>query len=701
MLPASCSAAASAVSRPRRALPGISPTAIEAPLVLDADGLNAHAEQLEGLSSRTAPTVMTPHAGELGRLLGLSSEEISSTRLACARKAAEGARAVVVLKGDDTLIVDGSAGPGGDLAVNVLSSPALATAGTGDVLGGMIAALIARGIEPFAAACAAVLAHSRAGRIAAERVGSVEVGDRLRRDRCDPRRTRALKRALATVDVGAVERNCARIVAGLDEGASLCAVVKADGYGHGAVDCARAAIRGGASYLAVATAGEAVELRRAFPERLILTMGALTEQDLDTALLADSEIAVWNEDFLRLVERRAGDHGVVPKIHVKHDSGMGRLGESDPDQVVRLCDTAGGVEVVGLWTHYATADEADTGYLEQQIERFTAVVERVRAIIDVPLVHASNSAATLGGVAPDLDMVRCGVAIYGLDPFQEDPAARDLEPAMSLRSYVAAVKRFSAGASAGYGRRWVAERETWVGVLPIGYADGVRRDLTNNGDVLIGGRRRPIVGTVSMDNLTVDLGPDTDVEVGAEAVLIGGQGASGSSPRSSRARLGTINYEVATGIGPRVPRRYDEGRRLSAAIARCPAVIAVGGGGSRGRRRDGGVDRRRCHPGRRHGPARRGRRSRRRRGRGARDRPGDRRRAGRSGLRALERVRDLARRLRRPLLAPRRNPAARRDDRGRPGAARLHRQRDGLAAGDLAAEPLGARGGRRPTSRRG
>jgi alanine racemase len=365
-----------------------------------------------------------------------------------------------------------------------------------------------------------------------------------------------VRRALATVDVGAIERNCARIVAGLDPGASLCAVVKADGYGHGAVECARAAVRGGASYLAVATAGEALELRNAFPDRLLLTMGALSEQDLDTALLAGSEIAVWNEDFMQLVERRASDHGMSARVHVKFDSGMGRLGEADPERILRLCDSGFGPEVVGLWTHYATADEADTAYLEQQVERFSGVVERVRATLDVPLVHASNSAATLGGVAPDFDMVRCGVAIYGLDPFQQDPAEQDLEPAMSLASYVAAVKRFSAGSSAGYGRRWRAERDTWVGVLPIGYADGVRRDLGNRADVLIGGRRHPMVGTVSMDNLTVDLGPETDVEIGAPAVLIGGQDDERILAEELARKLETINYEIVTGIGPRVSRRY-------------------------------------------------------------------------------------------------------------------------------------------------
>jgi alanine racemase len=152
-------------------------------------------------------------------------------------------------------------------------------------------------------------------------------------------------------------------------------------------------------------------------------------------------------------------------------------------------------------------------------------------------------------------MARCGVAVYGLDPFQEDPAARGLTPALSLRSYVADVKRFPAGASAGYGQRWQASDDTWVGVIPLGYGDGVRRGLTNNAEVLVRGRRQPLVGTVSMDNVTIDLGPETEVEPGDEAVLIGAQGDDAILAEEMAARLQTINYEVTCGISARVPRR--------------------------------------------------------------------------------------------------------------------------------------------------
>ncbi len=170
------------------------------------------------------------------------------------------------------------------------------------------------------------------------------------------------------------------------------------------------------------------------------------------------------------------------------------------------------------------------------------------------IAHAANSAATLRDRASHFDMVRCGIAIYGMDPFQADAAAHGLEPALELHSYVAAVKRFEPGQSAGYGRRWTAERRTWVATLPIGYGDGWRRALTNDCDVLIGGRRHPLVGTVSMDNVTVDLGPDTDVDVGAPAVLIGTQGDQAIYAEELAQRLGTINYEITCGLSPRVPR---------------------------------------------------------------------------------------------------------------------------------------------------
>jgi alanine racemase len=214
------------------------------------------------------------------------------------------------------------------------------------------------------------------------------------------------------------------------------------------------------------------------------------------------------------------------------------------------------VELVGAMTHFATADERGDDFFGEQLRRFGAWAEELRAAHPGLLVHAANSAATLRDPACHFDLVRCGIAIYGLDPFQEDASAQSLEPALELLSYVGDVKPCAPGESAGYGRRFVAERDTVLGVLPIGYGDGWRRGLTNNADVLVAGRRRPLVGTVSMDNVTVDLGPAPEAAVGDEVVLIGAQGDERITAEEVAARLDTINYEITCALTPRVPRTY-------------------------------------------------------------------------------------------------------------------------------------------------
>jgi len=364
-------------------------------------------------------------------------------------------------------------------------------------------------------------------------------------------------RARAVIDPGAIERNCRRLAGELESGTALCAVVKADGYGHGAVPAAAAALAGGASWLAVAAAAEAVELRAELAERArLLVLGAMAPDELDHALGAGADVAVWRPGFLDLVAARGRELGIRPQVHVKYDTGMGRLGDNDPARVAELARAAAAspdVDLVGLWTHFATADEDDTSFLELQLERFLELARPLRSELGV-ILHAANSAATLREPRAHLDMVRCGVAIYGLDPFGRDPAEQRLAPALELRTYLADVKRFEPGDSAGYGRTWTASEPTVVGVLPIGYGDGVRRALGNRASVLIGGRRRPVVGTVSMDNLTVDLGADPDVQPGADAVLIGAQGDERILAEELAQQLETINYEITCGISPRVPR---------------------------------------------------------------------------------------------------------------------------------------------------
>ena len=367
----------------------------------------------------------------------------------------------------------------------------------------------------------------------------------------------AVERAIARIDLGAVERNCRLLVDRLEGGAELCAVVKADGYGHGATACAGAALAGGASRLAVASAREAAELRAELPDAALLVMGALTAAEVEVALAADADVAVWREGFARLLADRTRATGRAARAHVKFDSGMGRLGTADREEalgLVRHCAADPDLALAGFWTHFATADEPESDFFAEQLRRFGELADVVATEHPGVLLHAANSAAVLRDPASHFGMARCGIAVYGLDPFGRDPAEHGLEPALELGSYVADVKRFPAGTSAGYGRTWRADRDTWVGVLPIGYGDGVRRGLSNNADVLIGGRRYPLVGTVSMDNITVDLGPETEVAPGDPATLIGGQGDGRILAEELAQRLGTINYEVTCGISARVPR---------------------------------------------------------------------------------------------------------------------------------------------------
>jgi alanine racemase len=365
-------------------------------------------------------------------------------------------------------------------------------------------------------------------------------------------------RALASVNLAAVKRNVERLRRDLADGVQLCAVVKADGYGHGAVEVALAAQEGGATWLAVATAEEAEALRSGGVSARILVMGALAPQELPVALAARADVVAWSESFVETL--LAAEPSDPVGVHVKLDTGMGRLGTRDADMAWKIAEriaaAAPTLELAGAMTHFATADE-DPEFFSEQLAAFTPFADEIRRRFPGVLVHAANSAATLREPASHFDLVRCGVAIYGLDPMQEDPALRELEPALELTTYVAAVKPAAAGESTGYGRRFVAERDTWIATLPIGYADGVRRAFTNNAEVLIGGRAYRLVGTVSMDNVTVELGPDHEiVHPGDAATIIGASGDRVQTAEQLAARIGTINYEIVCGISSRVPRRH-------------------------------------------------------------------------------------------------------------------------------------------------
>ena len=328
-----------------------------------------------------------------------------------------------------------------------------------------------------------------------------------------------LPRSEITIDLDALARNVARLRTAAGN-AELWAVVKADAYGHGAEDVARAALGAGAAALCVATLEEGVALRAAFADVRILVLGPLAPGDFSQARKARLEIAASHPDL---------PDGLP--IHLKVDTGMGRFGMS-PEEAL----AAPRERVVGLMSHLATADETDATFARRQIDRFADLAARYHGV----LRHIANSAATLRFAHARFDAVRCGIALYGLSPFGIDPREHGLEPVLSWRSYVAKAKLLRPGESTGYGRRFLAERPTRIGLVPVGYGDGFRRALTGT-QVLVGSSRRRVLGAVSMDSFAVELDDEPE---GTEVILIG----RGILAEEHARVAGTINYEITCGI---------------------------------------------------------------------------------------------------------------------------------------------------------
>jgi alanine racemase len=342
-----------------------------------------------------------------------------------------------------------------------------------------------------------------------------------------------VSRSEITVDLGALRRNVVRLRAAAAP-AELWAVVKADAYGHGALDASRAALEAGASALCVATAREGAALRAVLPEPRILVMSPLALGEDGLAREARLEVALSTPEAPEGVD-----------VHLKVDTGMGRWGMSLDDALAVPRD-----RVVGVMSHLATADVEDPAFARAQIERFLEVAAEFPG---VP-AHLANSAGALRFPEARFDAVRCGIAVYGLSPFGDDPAAHELEPVMSWRSAVTLVRTLAPGEGTGYGRRFVAERATRIGIVPVGYADGFRRGLTGT-EVLVGESRRPVVGTISMDSFAVRLEDET---AGTPVTLLG----EGILAEEHARVLGTINYELTCGVSRdplRAERRVVDG----------------------------------------------------------------------------------------------------------------------------------------------
>lgn len=365
----------------------------------------------------------------------------------------------------------------------------------------------------------------------------------------------------ARIHLGNIRDNLRAIRAAVGAERKVLVAVKANGYGHGAVAVSRMAeATGTADWLGVATVPEGIELREAGLRLPILKLGPTFPAEMEAAVAAGITLAICSREEADAVAEAARAAGRPASVHLKVDTGMGRVGvtqEEAPALALHL-SALPGVELGGVFTHLPVSDAADPAWTREQISRFRAVAADVQEAAGRKLlVHGANSGAVLGHESVWLDMVRPGIMVYGFRPDPATPDTIPLRPGMSLLTRISFLKKVSAGTSIGYGRTWVASRDTFIATIPAGYADGFNRLFSNRGRVLIGGRSYPLVGRVCMDQSMVDLGEETDVAVGDEVVLIGRSGEAEIRCEEWAERLRTITYEVTCQISPRVTRVYD------------------------------------------------------------------------------------------------------------------------------------------------
>ncbi|MCP8971321.1 alanine racemase [Ectobacillus ponti] len=360
----------------------------------------------------------------------------------------------------------------------------------------------------------------------------------------------------AEVSLAAIEGNATQFRGHIQPDTKLMAVIKADGYGHGAVETAKAALRGGADYLAVAIVDEGLALREAGIAAPILVLGYTPVRSVATALAGGLTLTVFDEAVLDEIIRL----GEAARIHLKVDTGMSRIGVASTEEALHLAERAAAatfVQLEGIFTHFAHADGEDPAYTYEQFHKFLAVAEALeRQGIQIPLKHCCNSAATMRFPEMHLDMVRVGIALYGLYPDASLRETVPLTPAMSLKTKVAAVKTVPAGRPVSYGCTSVLNQERRIATLPIGYADGLSRLLSNRGEMLLHGGLVPIAGRVCMDQTMIDVTASA-CEAGDTVTVFGQDRSAVQSVDQLAAWMGTINYEVVCLIGKRVPRVYN------------------------------------------------------------------------------------------------------------------------------------------------
>ena len=361
----------------------------------------------------------------------------------------------------------------------------------------------------------------------------------------------------AEIDLGAIAHNIGEIRKVIPASTKFMAVVKANAYGHGAVDVSKAAIGAGADYLSVASLKEAMELREAGISSPLLILSESLPEEAETIVKAEITQTVYTLRLAEALSKTASSLKKTSKVHIKIDTGMGRIGATPEEgkSILEKIKKLQNIEVEGVFTHFAKADDREDKYTERQLSSFKQFIRDIESKRNfIPLKHAANSAATLYHPDTHLDMVRIGLAMYGIYP-RSNNVKVSLKPALSFKTRIMYLKVVPAGASLSYGCTYKTAKETQIATLPVGYADGYSMVLSNRAEVLIRGRRYPVVGRVCMDMFLVDVGEDA-VETGDEVVLIGSQGRENISADDIARLEGSISYEVVCGIGKRVERVY-------------------------------------------------------------------------------------------------------------------------------------------------
>ncbi|HLR34482.1 MAG TPA: alanine racemase [Tissierellales bacterium] len=365
----------------------------------------------------------------------------------------------------------------------------------------------------------------------------------------------------AEINIDNLAYNMREIRYNTDDNALVIAVVKADAYGHGSIEAARVFLKNGADRLAVATVEEGIELRKAGIEVPILILGATPNSQHELTIKWNLIETVFNYKSAKNLSEIARKNNKIASVHIKIDTGMGRIGFLSKEEIIKeieMINDLSNLRVEGIFTHFAKADEKDKSFTRKQFERFNKVINEIEKLgINIPIKHVSNSAGIIDLPEYNLDMVRPGIINYGLYPSNEVNKERiKLKPAMTLKARISNIKKISKNTGISYGHTFITKRESVIGTIPIGYADGFTRILSHKAEVIVKGKRVPVIGTICMDQCMIDLTGVNNVNIGDEVIIFGGENNSYMPIEEVAKKIGTINYEIVCMVGRRIPRIY-------------------------------------------------------------------------------------------------------------------------------------------------